>query len=217
MSDHEHFEELISLSVDGALDSAGEAELRAHLESCRECRELFALLTGVHETLSMEKDPPEALLRGVLEGVERVERTRKTLKIRRTGLTVGLVAAAAALALVCLPHSGKTPGADTGISAYSGDTGAPVSLFPDTRIGVPGGPALLDSVDDLAGVRAAAYFRELPAELAETAPDYLFANGDRGYKVPEALFEAHRDEAVRLDVPDPAGTVYLVVLTDGSR
>ena len=213
MSDHERFEDLISLYLDGALDEAGEAELRVHLESCRACRELLGLLTGVHDTLSVEKDPPEALLRGVLEGVERVKRTRKTVMIRRTGLAVSLAAAAAALALACLPHSGRTPAADTGLSAYSGDTGTPVSLFPDARIGLPGQPAVLDGVDDLDGVRAVAYFRELPAEIAEAAPDYLFANGDRGYAVPEAFFEAHRDEAMRLDAPDPAGTVYLAVLT----
>ena len=102
MSDHERFEDLISLYLDGALDEAGEAELRVHLESCRACRELLGLLTGVHDTLSVEKDPPEALLRGVLEGVECVKRTRKTVMIRRTGLAVSLAAAAAALALVPL-------------------------------------------------------------------------------------------------------------------
>ena len=212
MTDHEHFEELISLRLDGALDEEGEAALRAHLETCRECRELLALLTGVHDALNIEKDPPEALLRGVMEGVERAERTRKTVKMRWTGIAAGALAAAAALAVAFLPHNAKTPDSDSGIAAYSSDTGTPVSLFPDTKIGLPGEPAVCGSVDDLTGIRAAAYFRELPADIAQTGPDYIFANGDVGYDVPEELMEAHRNEAVRIDTPDPAGAVCLAVL-----
>ncbi len=211
MSDHEHFEELISLHLDGALDEAGEERLRGHLEECESCRELLDVLTGVHDTLSLEKAPPEALLRGVMEGVERAERARRRSKTRRTGVMAAFLAAAAALAVAFLPHGGKTPAPDGGIAAYTNDTGTPVSLFPDTKIGLPGQPAALDSVADLTGLRAVAYFRELPADIAETAPDYIFSNGDRGYDVPEALFEAHRVEAVRLDAPDPTGEAFLAV------
>ena len=131
MGDHDRFYELISLSVDGALDAAGQRELEDHLAECAECRELLALLTGVHKTLDLNIEPPEALITGVMEGVERVSRTRGTVRVRRTGIFVGFAAAAAVLALAVLPKSSTvttedTVGGEPAIASYSLEDGIPV-------------------------------------------------------------------------------------------
>ena len=69
---HEHWQELAALHALDALEPDDEARLRAHLESCPECRREFTSLRSVALGLSQAvppHDPPPALRRRVLQTV----------------------------------------------------------------------------------------------------------------------------------------------------
>lgn len=105
MTDHEHFEELISEKLDGVITAEGERELAAHLASCPECRELYDILSGVREALEGEAEAPEELLPRVMTGVRAVKRRRAA---RTRALTTGVLAAAAVLAVAVLPAAWRS-------------------------------------------------------------------------------------------------------------
>lgn len=227
MSEHGHFEELITLKLDGLLDAAGERELTEHLASCDDCRELYELLVGVRETLGIEPQPPEALVTGVMEGVERINRTRRSLRVRRAGIAAGVLAAAAVLALAVLPRSdsgnGETP--DDGIAAYSLEGGLmetrdaipddpdgnqAVSLFPGTfSLPVPGNDTSLEEY--CADHYAVAYFEALPEEIVESGEERVFADGTVGYEITKELLDKYAGEAVEIDHPAPGGEGVMAV------
>lgn len=229
MSGHERIYELISLKLDGVLDAAGERELDEHLASCDECREVYGLLRGVRLTLDVEPEPPETLLSAVMEGVERINKVGRKIKARRTGITVSLLAAAAAVALVVFPLAADENGdsaADDGIAAYGlenaaeargdaspvgDDQGQTVSLFPGS-FSLPTGIDVKDSVENLCGeYYAVAYFEEIPEEIMEAAAEYIFSDGSVGYDTTRELFEKYESQAVRIDYPDPDGERIMAV------
>ncbi len=229
MNEHERFEELISLKLDGELDAAGERELAEHLASCGRCRELYELLSGVRETLSVNPEPPEALVVGVMEGVERIDRTRRrNLRGRRIGIAAGFLAAAAVLALVVLPQNADrnadTP--DNGIAPCSLDDG-----MMETRNTVPddaGGNQTVNlspgeyslpvsgfemSVEEYcADFYAVAYFEKLPEEMTQNGEERVFSNGVVGYEITRELLDEYADEAIDIDYPAPDGKGVMAVL-----
>lgn len=225
MSDHERFHELISQYIDGTLDADREAELHAHLSGCEECRELLRILTGVRETLDFEKEPPEALVTGVMEGVERIDKTRGSVKLRRFGFAASLAAVAAALALVLFPKSEDPSGADTGIAPYSNgdsaietrdvaDQGRTVSLFPDDPVALSVDTNVRESVESFcADFYAVARFDTMPDDIAENGGRYLFSDGSVGFEISRALFDKYLGEAVRVDYPDEEGEKIMAVFT----
>ncbi|HIT57281.1 MAG TPA: zf-HC2 domain-containing protein [Candidatus Galloscillospira stercoripullorum] len=68
----EHYTELISASLDGALTAAQQTELEAHLVQCAPCRALLADLKELQDVLEESlppQEPPEALSQGVMERI----------------------------------------------------------------------------------------------------------------------------------------------------
>lgn len=68
----EHYTELISASLDGALTAAQQTELEAHLVQCAPCRALLADLKDLQDVLEESlppQEPPEALSQGVMERI----------------------------------------------------------------------------------------------------------------------------------------------------
>ena len=68
----EHYTELISASLDGALTAAQQTELEANLVQCAPCRALLADLKELQDVLEESlppQEPPEALSQGVMERI----------------------------------------------------------------------------------------------------------------------------------------------------
>ncbi|HLL01437.1 MAG TPA: zf-HC2 domain-containing protein [Myxococcaceae bacterium] len=105
MSACQDYEELLTLHAAGALESAEEALVRAHLESCAACRseaQATASLLGqvaLPALSSAEKQKLEALPQRVT-GAWRKEQVRKALRTRAVG---ALMATAAVLLLMVAP------------------------------------------------------------------------------------------------------------------
>ena len=67
LQDCSRYDEMLSAFVDGELSESETRALRAHLESCADCRDYLRLLETMHEGLSQAlPDPPQALRRGVM-------------------------------------------------------------------------------------------------------------------------------------------------------
>ena len=61
MREHIDYEELVSAALDGELTADEHEELRAHLQSCRRCREYYAAMISVTEVMDTDfaVPPPE--------------------------------------------------------------------------------------------------------------------------------------------------------------
>lgn len=89
-------QEAISRLLDGALDAAEEAAVRAHMENCAACRELYGALSAFSAALREEQvEPPETLRENVMAALRREQLRKRNLRWRRA-----LVSAAAVAALV---------------------------------------------------------------------------------------------------------------------
>ena len=221
MSDHEKIYELISLKLDGLLDASGERALEEHLASCGACREVYELLRDAREALSPGVEPPEALLPNVMEGVERINKARRSAKKRRVGVAAGVFAAAAAVALAILPLASGDPDAspNNGITLYELDDPAErlrdaaagdetqdqmISLNPGAY-SIPAGLGVQDEVMSLLeDYYAVAYFEEIPEELTQGI-SHTFADGSVGYDTTWELLGRYVDLAVKVDYPNPDG------------
>ena len=60
MADCGVYESLILESIDGRLEAAGHAQLRAHLATCADCREFQAIQTELESLLAREITEPAA-------------------------------------------------------------------------------------------------------------------------------------------------------------
>lgn len=225
--------ELISDKLDGTLDKDGQAELELRLSSDPEAREAWELLSAAHESLDFEAEPPKELLQGVMEGVERVNRERRSVGRRVIRITAGFAAAAAVLAVAVIPTAvrGKDPG---GVSPYSTDP----DLAREYRDNIPDGshgsascynPDATDEnasvcivppeTDDLftaeifcADYYAVAYFDELPEALKSSDP-VIFSDGTTGCVITAGQFEQYGDDARRIIYPNPDGILIMAVET----
>lgn len=222
--------ELISEQLDGTLSPQDEAELERRLALDPEAAEVYQLLSGVKSSLDFEVEPPEALLRGVMDGVERENRRRRGLKRRFVGIAAGL-AAAAVLAVAVIPAAVR--GRDRGdVSPYSNESDrireyrddidgsdSAVCCNPTgTSLPVIEDPEIYTSVEDwCASYRGVAWFDSLPEEIVSGAREYRFANGDLGYRLTAEQFASLLDAALRVEYPDPDGEDYMAVISGTER
>lgn len=104
MADCEHYQELLSLYVDGEIAPDEEAGLLAHLKTCPDCAALLSVYSEVSRLLSDDADPPEALAENVMRRVreQREGRFQRNIRMRRTVLRIAATAACAALLLIPL-------------------------------------------------------------------------------------------------------------------
>ncbi|NCC68004.1 MAG: hypothetical protein EOM14_07380, partial [Clostridia bacterium] len=80
VTDCEKYIELISRLVDGELSKEQEAELRAHIDVCPECRRVYDAFSAISDALGSDiAEVPEGLAKGVMY---RIGKTQKTSKPR---------------------------------------------------------------------------------------------------------------------------------------
>lgn len=78
MADCERYIVMISSLVDCELTADEEAELRAHLESCDNCRRIYETFEGISGAIAEDvTEPPKSLSRGVMNKVETQGKRRK--------------------------------------------------------------------------------------------------------------------------------------------
>ena len=77
MSDCERFGAMISALLDGELSEAEEAEVRAHMAECAECRAMYEAFAAVGEAFKTH-DVPDTLHDGIMAKVHEAEKARKT-------------------------------------------------------------------------------------------------------------------------------------------
>ena len=97
MKDCLEYEELISALVDGEVSDKDRVRLKAHLETCPACAELFAAYRSMSKTVAApEVEPPETLRDNVMRQVKGERReSRKVIFIRRfAGIAAALVVVA---------------------------------------------------------------------------------------------------------------------------
>ena len=105
-------EALLNGLIDGELDAANTAAIEAHLAACHDCREAFARLQGVRETLSepgVRYQAPDRLRAGIDAAIgDGAARNRRT--VLPSWLAPGVAGAlAASLALLLLTPVGAGP------------------------------------------------------------------------------------------------------------
>ncbi len=77
MSDCERYEELISALLDGQLSEKEEAEVRAHMAECTQCRAMYEAFAAVGAALAAE-DVPDTLHDGIMAKIHTAEKAKKT-------------------------------------------------------------------------------------------------------------------------------------------
>ena len=78
MTDCEKYIELISCLVDGELSEEQEAELRAHIGVCPECKRVYEAFAGFSDALEADiAEVPEGLAKGVMYRIEKTQKSSK--------------------------------------------------------------------------------------------------------------------------------------------
>ncbi len=185
MADCEHYQELISLYVDGEIAPDEEAALLAHLKTCPDCAALLSVYSEVSRLLSDDADPPEALAENVMRRVreQREGRFQRNIRMRRTVLRVAATAACAALLLIPLSTllrqaSAKKENVDFAMYGASGraetpSAPAPVSEYSNGLDGVLDDVAPKFSETDAANVPDASDAPDAAMAPEPCAPDAL--------------------------------------------
>lgn len=100
MTDHGYFEELIMAAVDGEITPEEEAELRAHVDTCQQCRAFWEAMEAVSGVTARDLPPaPEGFAAGVMDAVRAQAPQKKKGKILSLPFRSISLAAIAALAL----------------------------------------------------------------------------------------------------------------------
>ena len=100
MADHAYFEELIMAAADGEIAPEEEAELRAHLESCEQCRAFMETMEAVSGVSARDLPPaPAGFAEGVMAQIRSAAPEKKKAKILSLPVRTLSLAAVAALVL----------------------------------------------------------------------------------------------------------------------
>jgi hypothetical protein len=108
MKNHEYFEELVNLKVDGMLAAEQEAELDAHLKTCPDCRnrlDIYMTVKRLSDDLLV--DPPEDFTRDVMSRLG-LEKSRKSPGRRLLPRIFTIAGAAAAIAILIFSGTFKS-------------------------------------------------------------------------------------------------------------
>jgi hypothetical protein len=91
---------MIDRLLDGELSEKEEQALRAHMESCEDCRRVYDAYRAVSDALADDlAEPPEGLVPGVILRIDAGEAARKRARTRFGPRRIGLMAACLALML----------------------------------------------------------------------------------------------------------------------
>lgn len=100
MDDCGKYRDMIDRLLDGELSDEEEMALRAHMESCGDCRRIHDAYRAIADTLSKDLvEPPEGLAFGVKFRITANEEAEKKARKRFSARRVGLLAACLALML----------------------------------------------------------------------------------------------------------------------
>ena len=134
MNSCEEYQELISRLADGELSADEEAKLRVHMETCPQCRKLYAAFTAISSAAAEELEaPPEDMKDNIMSAVKSARGKVVPIRHWKTWL-----AAAACFALVLAgavgtglfsPKGGAAPTASPAM--YKQSDAAAESISPD--------------------------------------------------------------------------------------
>ena len=107
MADCKSYYNLISELQDSELEAAKESELRAHIDSCPECRRIYEAFSGISEALEEELVPvPEALASGIMFKINMENEIKEKQKKRRRWSSYLTAAACFAMVVFGVAQSG---------------------------------------------------------------------------------------------------------------
>ena len=116
MTDCEKYIELMSAMLDGELSGEQEAERRAHIAECDDCRKVYNAFKGISGVLSEELvTPPATLAKGVMYKIKNQKKTKKHFAFGR----FTALAACLALMLFGASHFGLLSGTKLGSAEKS--------------------------------------------------------------------------------------------------
>ncbi len=100
MNGHAYFEDLITAYLDGETTPSEEAELRAHLEECPQCRDYLEAMKIVSKTAVSYLPPaPEGFARGVMSAIRAEEQKKRPKKKKIFRLPIRSLSLAAVVLL----------------------------------------------------------------------------------------------------------------------
>lgn len=104
MNGCEHYQDLISLLIDGEITQEEKNDLAKHVVTCRECAELYCAFRSVSDALSDNMvEPPERLSEDIMAQVRRSEIKLAKHSVKNNIIYLKRVAAAAAcVAVICI-------------------------------------------------------------------------------------------------------------------
>ena len=206
--DHERCSELLRPFVDGALDRAAEAEVRAHLDSCEQCTiELEVVRRLIAPETSLTEDESRNLRRQVLAAIDTPEPQRVTevvpLRARRWNLGQALgVAALLVVGVVFVAnYFGGAGGSDEATSADGAGVASEAGNVADIRdsLSFRRGPsrAKLNGVTLAEPDVVQAEKREAPAEDAGGDDTGTVSGGGSASTAGGSEYKGGRRKAVR--------------------
>ena len=134
MNSCEEYQELISRLADGELSADEEAKLRAHMETCPQCRKLYAAFTAISSAAAEELEaPPEDMKDNIMSAVKSARGKVVPIRHWKTWLAAAacfaLVLAGAAGTGLFSPKGGAVPTASPAM--YKQSDAAAESISPD--------------------------------------------------------------------------------------
>lgn len=140
MADCEKYIEQISALVDGELDPRQEAELRAHIGSCPDCRRVYDAFSAISGALGEElAEPPEMLAKGVMFKIK-VSQGKGAGRRFSFGRFTAIAACFAVIIFAAarfMPFLGAGNSAPPPASAYSANVGGTPEQAAESDIRVP--------------------------------------------------------------------------------
>ena len=213
---------MIGAELDGELSAAEQAALRAHLETCENCRRYRAAVLAVSDALQNElAEPPASLSAGVMARVRASGGAGKQRRPRRFGPSARLAALAAALALVIwagfrMTGAGSAAPDTAGVSRSSAASAASTEAAPagnaaaeDTETAADSAPMAAAAPESAAGEPAADGADSAAGSAADSRSVYGASN-DLTLGLPAAGTAA--PACVRAEIRRADGTA--VALTD---
>ena len=173
MADCKSYYNLINELQDGELEVAKESELRAHIDSCPECRRIYEAFIGISGALEEELVPaPEKLASGIMFKINMQNELKGKQKKRRMWSSYLTAAACFALVVFGVAQSGvlggssKNEAASAPMAAYG-----KAAVEMDTEIPAPEAP-MLDITSNGVGseTESGLFITGTPGEGIDDAP-----------------------------------------------
>lgn len=228
--------EWMSVMLDGELEQPQADALRAHLETCPDCRRLMEAMEGLEQKVSSLREPaPEGLKRGVLYRIDQATGKAKKPKLNRwfgPGAAIGAVAALLVLlvGLGVFPLGGKATQVGNAASPMDTAAGGQYEYAPETQAPQADWETVFGSVASNEFVYEnhvqdgkdlqSDDFSALPSETApaaSTSDDYYLSGGKSEVRgAPHAVSDPLRESCARLSAEEDAMVLLYTEFTPES-